>query len=99
MSNPHPNLFRLRKRIDRLDNQIIRLLNQRMQHAEKIGGIKASNGAKVYDPRRERELMKRLTAKLKGPLTATQFQTIYRKVLHVSRQHQRKVFQQIKARK
>ena len=86
MSLPH-----LRKQIDRLDNRIVALLNRRLSLAEKIGGLKALNGHKVYDRHREKEVLERLSRK-KGTLTHAQLKLIYQSILRISRDHQRKVF-------
>jgi chorismate mutase/prephenate dehydratase len=81
-----------RKEIDRLDNDIVRLLSQRMKLSERVGSLKASNGHRVYDRSREKEVLARLCHKRKAPLKEKDLILIYKKILHVSRQYQRKYF-------
>lgn len=88
------NLSHLRKQIDRLDDRIVALLNRRLQMAEKIGNLKVRNGNKVYDYRRERELLARLSSQHKKNLTRAELQSIYRPILIASRAHQKRVFLQ-----
>ncbi|RME96232.1 MAG: prephenate dehydratase, partial [Verrucomicrobia bacterium] len=51
-----------RKAIDRIDRQIIRLLNERTRHALKIGEAKRQSGGEIYAPHREREVLDRVCA-------------------------------------
>lgn len=71
----------LRKRIDVLDKQIVRLLNQRTGCAMAIGRIKHQRGDAVFTPEREREVVERVTAASAGPLRATELRAIYREIM------------------
>lgn len=90
------NLLQLRKRIDRLDDHIIVLLNRRLRLAEKIGGLKARNGERVYNPERERKLLTRLCTNQKGPLKDAELRAIYRQIFQASRDHQARVLKKRK---
>lgn len=89
-----PSLSQLRKQIDRLDERIVMLLNRRFRLAEQIGGLKLRNGDKVYQHRREREILDRLSTQQDGPLTGPEVRAIYRRILLTSRAHQKRIFQQ-----
>ena len=84
---PH-QLHPLRKRIDRLDDQIVTLLLRRFDLARKIGAIKASSGSRVYDPRREREVLARICAHKDVGESKTVIRAIYRCIMSESRRHQ-----------
>ncbi len=86
-----PTLPQFRKQIDRLDDCIVKLLNQRMRLAHKIGRIKARNGNHVYDRKRETEVLTRICKRQKGPLEKDELRSIYAKVLKISREHQKRV--------
>jgi chorismate mutase/prephenate dehydratase len=75
------NIPQHRKIIDRLDEQIIRLLNQRTKHVLEIGAVKLNTGAEVYAPDRERMVLGRIVKLNQGPLTAESLQAIYREVM------------------
>ena len=49
-----------RKKIDLIDRKLLKLLNQRLHVALEIGKIKKETGEKVYDPKREKEVLRRL---------------------------------------
>ena len=58
---------KLRKRIDELDAELLKLLNKRAECVVKIGTIKQREESKVVVPQREKELLNRLTTLNNGP--------------------------------
>ena len=57
-----PDLGGYREEIDRIDKQIISLLSRRQEVAMAVGEIKKDRGLEIFDPAREEEIMRRLTA-------------------------------------
>jgi len=47
-----------RKKIDKIDNDIIRLLKKRLDSAREIGNYKKKQGIKIIDKKREKEILK-----------------------------------------
>jgi chorismate mutase/prephenate dehydratase len=84
-----PTLFRelkkRRKEIDLIDQKLLTLLNQRLRHALEMGKIKKEIGEKVYDPKREKEVLGRLKLKNKGPLSEKDLKEIFKTVIRVCR--------------
>lgn len=78
-------LEELRAEIDRLDQELLRLLRRRAEISQQVGRIKAQEGRAVYDPQREAELLNRLTAQDLSPLTPKAVRAIYREIISVSR--------------
>lgn len=78
-----------RKKIDALDEQIVRLLNERAMAAVEIGRIKAQTSAAIYEPGREQVVFDHVRDVNPGPLTAAQLQDIYFRVMDVMRSLQR----------
>jgi chorismate mutase/prephenate dehydratase len=74
-----------RTRINDLDNQILNLLNQRAEAALQIGHLKRRQGTPSYVPEREAEILRLLTARNAGPLTADNLAAIWREVLSACR--------------
>jgi chorismate mutase / prephenate dehydratase len=70
-----------RKAIDKLDGQLVRLLNERTRHVLSIGEIKRKAGEEIYAPHRERAVLDRITALNRGPITARQLRAIYREIM------------------
>ncbi|HIG30900.1 MAG TPA: prephenate dehydratase [Verrucomicrobiales bacterium] len=71
----------LRKAIDRLDEQIVELLNHRTEHVLKIGAAKLKKGEEIYAPHREIALLDRLCRLNSGPITNDSVKAIYREVM------------------
>jgi chorismate mutase/prephenate dehydratase len=69
---------------DSIDEKIVCLLNQRVQHAAEIGKIKFSNGADYYDPTREAQVMEKIASLNSGPITISTLQSVYREVISAS---------------
>lgn len=76
---------RLRDSIDRTDQAIRDLLNQRARLAQEIGKLKASQNLGAYVPSRERQVLERLTAGNAGPLTDAALRAIYREIMSACR--------------
>lgn len=72
-------LEQLRRRVDQVDGQILRLLNRRARLTEAIGRLKA--GAGVYVAQREQEILKRLVAANRGPIANEALTAIYREIM------------------
>jgi chorismate mutase/prephenate dehydratase len=75
------NLTEHRKAIDKLDAQIVRLLNARTQHVLAIGDIKLKAGEEIYAPHRERAVFDRVCGHNAGPMTDEQLRAIYREIM------------------
>ena len=78
-----------RKKIDELDEQIVKLLNERAACAIAIGDIKRNNGAAIYEPQREQQVIQHARGINPGPLTAEQVQEVYERIMDVMRALQR----------
>ena len=70
-----------RKAIDRIDDQIVRLLNERTRHVLEIGAIKMKAGKEIYAPHRERAVLQKIARLNAGPITAESLRAIYREIM------------------
>ena len=77
-----------RKKINLLDQKLLSLLNHRLRIALEIGKIKKELGKKIYDPKREKEVLERLKRKNKGPLKEEDLKKIFRTIMKVCRDSQ-----------
>ncbi len=78
------NLDELRKRIDALDGDLVRLLNERTRIVLEIGQVKKSQGEEVYVPAREKTVLERVASLNEGPLPKDAMQAIYREIMSAS---------------
>ena len=63
------SLKNLRKKIDGIDKEIIRLLNMRAKVTLNIADLKLKSGEGIYSPDRERQVLKKISEINNGPLT------------------------------
>jgi chorismate mutase / prephenate dehydratase len=77
-----------RSQINALDNELLRLLNQRAQLALKVGETKKDSGLSVCDHTREREVTERMCSLNQGPLDDRAVVELFRAVIHESRRIQ-----------
>jgi chorismate mutase / prephenate dehydratase len=75
------NIPEHRKAIDRLDAQIVRLLNERTKHVLGIGENKIKAGEEIYAPHRELAVFQRICRLNQGPMTDESLRAIYREVM------------------
>ena len=81
----HSDIAALRRRIDDIDDQILDLLNQRLESARAIGEIKRDADLTVVDNRREGEIYRRLSALNSGPLKTGSLYRIFRTIIDAGR--------------
>jgi chorismate mutase/prephenate dehydratase len=79
----------LRTQIDKLDVQILKLLNERAECALDIGKVKTDQGNDVFSPAREEEVIQHVLEANKGPLEANCVRTIFRELMSGARALQR----------
>ncbi|MCS7168309.1 MAG: prephenate dehydratase [Gemmatales bacterium] len=75
----------LRSQIDKLDLQILKLVNSRAAVALKIGQMKNNHGAEIFSPAREEEVLQNVIAANKGPLSEQAVRAIFRELISGSR--------------
>jgi chorismate mutase len=74
-------LDRLRSRIDKLDVEIVRLLNERARLGLEAGRTKARHGRPVADSEREREVLVRVAMANNGPMPQDALLALYRQLI------------------
>src|SRR5580765_4961207 len=78
------NLDDWRSRINNLDDEILKLLNQRGTAALRIGELKRQQDLPYFSPAREAQVLDRLVALNDGPLGADAIRVIWREILSAS---------------
>ena len=83
------NIEDWRDEIDRLDEQLVKLLNARSQCAIELGRIKRDLGLAIYSPDREREVIAHVTGINPGPLDRTAVRRLFERIIDESRRIER----------
>jgi len=79
------SLRSLRTHIDKLDLQILKLVNERASLAAEIGRIKNNHGTEVFSPAREEEVYVNVLEANKGPLDEGTIRAIFREIMSGAR--------------
>ncbi len=74
-----------RRKVDKLDDQILALLSRRARLAARIGKAKAASHHKTFVPTREKEIYARLRKQNTGPLSDTAIRSIFREIISACR--------------
>lgn len=72
----------LRERVDEVDRELVRALNERARIVQEIVAINAETGAPIYDPRREEEILRRVVELNDGPIYDSSMRDIFELILH-----------------
>lgn len=85
------NIEQHRSRIDELDREIIKLLNERAECARKIFATKLRADQSVFAPSREQQVLDNVSRANEGPLSTAAVHAIYREVISACRAVQRRL--------
>jgi chorismate mutase-like protein len=72
----------LRARIDAVDLELVRKLNERARLVQQIAELKEGAGVKIYDPKREEEILRRVAEENPGPIYDSSMREIFELILH-----------------
>ena len=81
-------LKELRDTLDSIDNEVLNLLNKRMETVHKVGELKAQSGGAIYRPEREKSIIDRLeelSLKSNGMLNKTAIEALFLEIFAISR--------------
>jgi chorismate mutase/prephenate dehydratase len=70
-----------RQRINTIDDQIVKLLNERAQVVRDVGSIKQQFHAPASAPGREEQVLRRVAAEAQSPLAPSNVEAIYQAIL------------------
>ena len=79
----------LRKRINLLDDVLLRIFNERARLAIEIGHVKKELGLAVFDPTREKQIFTRMKGDNPGPLDGGAIVRLFERVVDESRRLER----------
>lgn len=82
------DLQQCRQEIDKIDNEILRLFEERMKVCADVAEYKIRTGKQVLDPAREHEKITTLKGKAHGEFNALGAQELFRQIMAISRKRQ-----------
>lgn len=82
----------LRKDIDRIDEVLVRLLNERARVACEVGLAKKTQGVEVYQPEREKQVLEHVRGlATEGPLGPEAIGRLFERIIDEARRLERRV--------
>jgi len=78
-------LNELRNKLDSIDNQVLELINERMEVVHQVGVLKAQSGGAIYRPERERAIVDRLDGLNTGKLNREAIEALFLEIFAISR--------------
>lgn len=82
----------LRNDIDRVDEVLVRLLNERARVACEIGEIKKALGIEIYQPEREKQVLAHVrSVACEGPLGPDAIARLFERIIDEARRLERRV--------
>src|SRR5215470_19107852 len=87
--NPAMNLADWRRRIDGIDQKLVKLLNERSQCALEIGRLKQAAKIPLYQPDRENEVLANAESNNTGPLTDAAIRRLFERIIDEARAAER----------
>ena len=82
------NLQEIRKSVDDVDNEIVRLYKKRMSLCDEIGEYKKKNNMPIYDPVREKEKLKILCSLADDNSDRQEIEELFSHIMLMSRKRQ-----------
>ena len=85
MTDVPNNIEEVRNEIDRIDRELVDLINRRAECAIEVGRLKESKTASIFAPEREMQVISKVLGQNKGPLADKTISAIYREVISACR--------------
>ncbi len=78
-----------RKRIDEIDQELVKLLNERSHCAVEIGHLKKRENLPAWQPQREAEILRNVVKANKGPLDDAAIRRLFERIIDEARSLER----------
>lgn len=87
MSDNEKSIELLRNKIDDIDDQVVKLLDERMGLAYDIGLLKAKENIEVFAENREKQIREHLSKAKTEHIDTEELFTLFEAIIKVGRQH------------
>jgi chorismate mutase/prephenate dehydratase len=75
----------IREKLDTIDNQLLKLISERMDLVHEVGVLKAKSGGAIYRPEREKAIIDRLEKLNVGKLNRAAIEALFLEIFAISR--------------
>lgn len=84
-----------RNKIDKIDKQIVKLFEERMETASKIAKVKKENNMEIFDSSRENLVIEKVKSYLENKELEKYLEKFYLDLMGVSKDYQKDVIEKI----
>ena len=78
----------IRDKLDSIDNELLKLINERMELVHQVGVLKAQSGGAIYRPEREKSIIDRLESLNEGKLNRSAIEALFLEIFAISRNYE-----------
>ena len=87
--NKNLDLGKIREKIDKLDSQIVELLEERLHIVQEVAQFKKQTGKKIFDKEREKEVIRKNLEKVKNTELKHYIKLILKDIMDSSKEYQK----------
>ena len=87
--NKNLDLGEIRERIDKLDRQLVELLEERLYIVQEVAQFKKNTGKKIFDEEREKEVIKKNLKRVKNKELNHYIELILKDIMNSSKEYQK----------
>ena len=87
--NKNLDLGEIRERIDKLDRQLVELLEERLYIVQEVAQFKKNTGKKIFDEEREKEVVKKNLERVKNKELNHYIELILKDIMNSSKEYQK----------
>lgn len=80
-----------RNKIDAIDRELVRLLNERARCVAEIGRIKRANALPIHEPSREEKVLENVLGANTGPLADDELRRVFERIVEEGKGLQRRL--------
>lgn len=84
-----------RNKIDKIDKQIVKLFEERMETASKIAKVKKENNMEIFDSSRENLVIEKVKSYLENKELEKYLENFYLDLMSVSKDYQKDIIEKI----
>ena len=88
-TNKNLDLGKIREKIDKLDSQLVELLEERLKIVQQVAQFKKQTGKKIFDEEREKEVIKKNLKRVKNKELNHYIELILKDIMDSSKEYQK----------
>ena len=88
-TNKNLDLWKIREKIDKLDSQLVELLEERLEIVQEVAQFKKQTGKRIFDEEREKEVVQKILTRVKNKELNHYIELILKDIMDSSKEYQK----------